>query len=98
MLRESSYGSLEQRKLVGHEGVAVGEVLRIAKVRVLLAAIRKFKQGFEVVDLLTIGGSKQFGTDVVFAEQTLLDYQKLNRPKDQTVIAGLVVALENSAA
>ena len=31
-------------------------------------------------------------------EQTLLDYQKLNRPKDQTVIAGLVVALENSAA
>ena len=30
-------------------------------------------------------------------EQTLLDYQKLNRPKDQTVIAGLVAALENSA-
>ena len=73
VLRQPAYGGLEQRKLVRHEGVAVNEMLYIAVVLVLRAAIGKVEQGFEVVGLLLPGLDEQVGADLVFGEQALLD-------------------------
>ena len=67
-------GRLEKRELVGHEGVAVGEVLQIAEVLVVLAAISKLEQGFKVVELLVVDSFQQLGTYIVFGQQALLDY------------------------
>ena len=73
MLRQPANSGLEQRELVGHKGVAVHEVLYVSVVLVLLAAIGKVEQGFEVVGLLLPGLDEQVGADLVFGEQALLD-------------------------
>ncbi|MNE48075.1 hypothetical protein D3C80_1425160 [compost metagenome] len=70
----STNSRLEQRELVRHEWVAVGEVLQIAEVLIVLAAVGKLEEGFEIVELLFVDGFQQLRTSIVLGQQALLDH------------------------
>ncbi|MDT4861560.1 hypothetical protein FQZ97_961690 [compost metagenome] len=72
--RNATDGRLEQRELIGHKRIAVGEVLQISEVLVMLAAIGELKQGLEVVELLVVNSFQQICTAIILGQQTLLDH------------------------
>ncbi|MNG13376.1 hypothetical protein D3C85_1519570 [compost metagenome] len=49
-------------------------MLQIAEVLIVLAAVGKLEEGFEIVELLFVDGFQQLRTSIVLGQQALLDH------------------------
>src|SRR5690606_1675132 len=74
MQRNAADGRLEQRELIRHKRVAIGEMLQISEVLVMLATVEELEQGLEVVEVLVVNSLQQLCTTIVLGQQTFLDH------------------------